>query len=353
MFSSATRIIAITVLLLSLFIQLAAQTREHEETLQNLKDIDVVVKYGQVNGPEEAWQSNLLQKLEDRARQRLWEAEVPIAQDEAHSGRPRLVFTLNLNREIETAPPVLVTVQAFQRVRLWRDSAKELELATWTQNGVGGPMVSPKMVYDVFDGQIAEFLKSYRAVIQTQSQVPTQALADTPAQLNDTPNTFEGLNGTAVFVSVRRNMFDAAPIVSEKLLQEAAETRLKDAGIKVIRYANEMEQAGNARLYIWVKLSPPNVKTWAPPIDVESIFSQWVRLVRDPKRHSEAVTWKSQDSGPYAKTDNGSPVITDEAVLAVVNKQLDEFIKAFKAATPPPQKAQDTIPAFDVVKIFY
>jgi hypothetical protein len=333
--SSSTRILAITVLLLSLFTQLAAQTREHEETLQNLRDIDVVVKYGQVNGPQEEWQSNLLQRLEALARRCLHEEGIPISQDEAHTGRPRLVFTVNLNREIETAPPVLVTVEAFQRVRLWRDSAKELELATWSQNGVGGVLVTEKMVYDVFEGQIAEFLKSYRAVNQSSSRVPTQTVEATAAQSKDAPNTFEGLNSTAVYVAVPRDiLFDGRPPVSQKFLQEAAETRLKDAGIKIIRYGSEAEEAGNARLYIWIKLTPPNMKSWDPPISVESLFSQWVRLVRDPKKQSQAVTWKSKDSGSYAKTDTGASVITDEAVLAVVNKQLDEFIKAFRAPTP-------------------
>jgi len=197
-------------------------------------------------------------------------------------------------------------------------------------------MVTEKMVYDVFDGQVAEFLKSYRAVNSAASQVPTQTVAAKSGELSDTPNTFEGLNSTGVFVAVRPDMlFKGKPPVSQKFLQDAAETRLKDAGIKVIRYTNEAEEAGNARLYIWVKLTPPNMRSWDPPIGVESSFSQWVRLVRDPKRQSEAVTWKSQDSGPYAKTDSGASVITDEAVLAVVNKQLDEFIKVFKTANAP------------------
>jgi hypothetical protein len=336
MFSSTTRILAITVLLLGLITPLAAQTIEHERTLADLRDFDVSVKYGQVNGQEQEWQSNLLQRLEDRARRRLREAGVPIAQDEARAGRPRLIFTVNLNREVETAPPVLVTVVALQRVRLSRDSAKELDLATWGQYGVGGPLVTEKMVYDVFDGQVAEFLKSYGAVNQTPSQVPTQEVADLYVLLDDPPlNAFEGLNSTGVFVAVRPDVsFKGKPPVSQKFLQEAVEARLKEAGIKVIRYANEAEEAGNARLYIWVKLTPPNMKSWAPPIGVESTFSQWVRLVRNPKIRSEATTWKSEDSGPYAKTDSGAPALTDEAVLAVVNKQLDEFIKAFRAATP-------------------
>lgn len=344
MYSSA-RILAITVLLLSLSAQLAAQTAEHAQTLENLRDIDVVVKYGHVDGQQEEWQSNLLQRLEDRARQRLWEAGIPVTQSTEKAGsRPRVVFTINLNKTTETAPPVYVQVAVHQRVRLWRDPAKQLELATWNQGGVGAPMVTEKMVLDVFDGEVAEFFKAYRAANPTTPQVSTQAPADTAPPLSDTPNAFEGLNSTRVFVSVRRDMFffDGGPPIDPKLLQAAAETRLKEAGIKIARDVTEAEQAGHALLYLWVKLSPPNVKTFAPPIGVESIFSQWVRLVRNPKMKSEAVTWTSQDSGPFAKTDNGSLVITNEAVLEVMNRQVDEFIKAFKAASTPPQKAQKT-----------
>jgi hypothetical protein len=341
--NNIVKILSITVLLLSLTVQLAGQTAEKAQTMEGLRDFAVVVKYGHVDGQQEDWQPILLPRLEDRARESLWEAGIPISQSRDEAGnttRPRLVFTIDLRRTT-VGDPVRVEAQIFQRVRLWRDSAKELELATWTMDGVGGPMVTEKMVWDVFNGQLDVFLKTYREVNTTSSQVSTQAVAEKSAQSNGIPNTFEGLNGTGVFVSVRRDiMFDGRPPVSQKLLQEAAETKLKEAGIKVIRYADEAEQAGHANLYVWVKLSPPNVQTWAPPIGIESTFSQWVRLVRDPKKHSEAVTWKSQDSGPFAKTDNGTLVITDQAVLEVVNRQLDEFIKAFKAASPPPQKAQ-------------
>lgn len=334
------KILALTVLLLSLTAQLAAQTTEKANTLEGLSEIGLVVKYGYVDGPQEDWQPILLQRLEDRARESLSEAGISISQSKAE-GRPRLVFTIDLHRE-SVGAPVLVQAQIFQRVRLWRDNAKELELETWTMSGVGGPRVSEKMVFDVFEGQVNEFLKTYREVNQT-SPVSTQAIADKSAQRNGTPNTFEGLNGTRVFVAVRPDIFfDRRPPVSQKLLQQAAETKLQDAGIKVIRYGDEAEKAGHPLLYVWVKLSPPNVQTWDPPIGIETTFSQWVNLVRDPKKHSEAVTWKSEDSGPFAKTDNGSLVITDQAVLDVMNRQLDDFIKAFKATTPSPQKAQNT-----------
>lgn len=338
------KILASTSLLLSLTAQLAAQTVEKAQTMEGLKDIVLVVKYGRLAGHQEEWQSTLLERLETRARHNLEEAEVPVSQsteEPEKTIRPRLVFTVSLSRKPET-DPVRVEGEIFQKVRLWRDSAKELELATWTMYGVGGPMVTEQMVLDVFDGQVAEFIKTYREVNST-SQVSTQGVEDRPAEFSSPPNAFEGLNGTRVFVSVPQDMMlDGRPPVSQKFLQDAAETKLKAAGIKIIRYANEAEAAGHAILQVWVKLSSPNTETWAPPIGVESTFSQWVRLVRDPDKHTEAATWKSQDSGPFAKTDNGLLVITDEAVLKVVNRQLDEFIKAFKTGSARPKKAKKT-----------
>lgn len=336
-------ILALIILLFGLTTQLAAQTMEKAQTMEGLRDIALVVKYGRLNGPQEEWQSNLLERLEERARHSLKEAEIPIAQsteEPSKINRPRLVFTVSLSRKPETEP-VRVEGEIVQKIRLWRDTAKELELATWTMYGVGGPMVNEKMVFDVFDGQVAEFIKTYREVNST-SQVSTQPATDKSAEFSSPPNGFEGLNSTRVFVSIRQDMmFDGGPPVSEKLLQEAVETKLKAAGIKITRSTTQAERSGHALLYVWVKLSPPNTQTWAPPIGVESTFSQWVLLDRDPQKRTEANTWASQDSGPFAKTDNDLPVITDEAVLKVVNRQLDEFIKAFRDASPPPQRAQN------------
>lgn len=326
------RILALIIFSLSLTAQLAAQTAEKAQTMEGLRDIVLEVKYGRLDGKQEEWQSTLLPRLEERARRSLEEAEIPISQSTDEAGktnRPRLVFTVSLSRKPET-DPVRVQSEIFQRVHLWRDSAKELDLATWTMYGVGGPMVSEKMAFDVCDGQVAEFIKTYREVNST-APVSTQPATEKSAEFTSPPNAFEGLNSTRVFVAVRQDtMFDGQP-VSDKLLQDAAEAKLKAAGIKITRSTTQAERSGNALLYVWVKLSPPNTQTWAPPIGVESTFSQWVVLDRDPQKRTEAVTWESQDSGRFAKADDGSSVITDEAVLEVVNKQLDEFIKAFKA----------------------
>jgi hypothetical protein len=329
--SAVTTLLALTICLFGLTAQLAAQPPS-EQTLQGLRGIELVIKYGQVNGQPQEWQSTILQKLEDLAKPRLKEAGVRIEPADETS-RARLVFTITLNRANRTAAPVLVEAALYQRVRLWRDAAKELEVPTWTMGGVGGPEVTEQMLCDVFNEVNNQFLKNYAAMNPTPSEAPREKSSATSAQLSETRHGFEGLNSTGVYVAIRQDMFtDARQAALQKFLQEAAEARLKEAGIKLVRYTNEEEQAGHANLSVWIKLSQPNSETWAPPIGVESKFSQWVRLSRDPKKYTQAVTWETRDQGNFVKNSNGDLVITDELVLELVNKQVDEFIRALKGA---------------------
>lgn len=344
---AVARMLALTVCLFSLSVQLTALASSARpssvETLAGLQDIALIVKYGEVNGPQAEWQATVLEKFETRARQQLKDAGIRVLPpDESSTGRPKLLFTLTLNRVDPTAAPVSIQTELYQRVRLWRDAAKELELPTWTTSGVGGPEVTQKMLSDVFDGQLERFLKDYQSVNAT---VPTEKIPVSSAPLSDNAQGFAGLNSTRLFLSIREDMFsDARQAVLQKFLQEAAETRLKEAGIKVNVYADESDRAGHALLYIWIKLSKPNVQTWAPPIGVESTFSQTVRLARDPKKQSEAATWESRAQGDFVKNSNGDLVVTDDAVLELVNKQVDEFIKALKAASPWPKAQNGTAP---------
>jgi hypothetical protein len=105
-------------------------------------------------------------------------------------------------------------------------------------------------------------------------------------------------------------------------LQNEAEKKCKEAGIPMLKYLRETEGAGRPLLYISIKMTRPNSQS--PAIAIESEFWQRVHPVRDPQLDIYAVTWESQanESGP----------ITDEAVLQVVHRQLDEFIKAYKEA---------------------
>src|SRR6185369_7559939 len=95
------RIPALIILLLSLTAQLAAQTMEKAQTMEGLRDIVLEVKYGRLDGKQEEWQSTLLQRLQERARRSLEEAEIPLSQSTDEPGKtskPRLVFTVSLSR---------------------------------------------------------------------------------------------------------------------------------------------------------------------------------------------------------------------------------------------------------------
>ena len=320
-------IIAASILLLSLFTHISAQNRGDDKTLEGLQNIGLVVQYGNADGLDTAEQPATLQMLQDRARKMLKEAEVPLVEstDEADmKGRPRLVFTVTLNKKTDTAPAVHVESSMYERVRLWRDEKKETDLATWVMDGVGGPTVTQQMLLDVFDGQVKGFVKAYRAVNPNHPPVESGS-ADQAAQLRDNPNTLEGLTGAQLFVSSRSGAFDhpRTPALL-KMLQSEAEKKFKQAGIPLHQYTNESEPAGRPLFYIFITLSGTN--SWRSPIEIESKFWQRVRPVRDPRKDVYAVTWESRAS-------DGGP-INDDAVLQVMNSQLDEFIKAFIAANP-------------------
>ena len=319
--------IAASILLLSLFTHISAQNSGDEKTLEGLQNIGLVVKYGNADALDTAEQPATLQMLQERARKMLKEAEVPLLEstDEVDmNGRPRLVFTVTLNKKTDTAPAVYVESSIYERVRLWRDEKKETDLATWVMDGVGGPTATQQMLLDVFDGQVKGFIKAYRAVNPNRSPAESGS-ADQAAQFSDNPNTLEGLTGAKLFVSSRPGAFDhpRTPALI-KMLQSEAEKKFKQAGIPLHRYGSESEPAGRPLFYIFITLSGAN--SGRSPIEIESKFWQRVRPVRDPRKDVYAVTWES-------KASDGGPV-NDDAVLRVMNSQLDEFIMAFLAVNP-------------------
>ena len=319
--------IAASILLLSLFSHTSAQNRGDDKTLEGLQNLGLVLKYGNADGLDTEEQPATLQMLHDRARKLLKEAEIPLLEstDEAGmKGRPRLVFTVTVNKKTETAPAVYVESSLYERVRLWRDEKKEIDLATWVMGGVGGPTVRPQLLLDVFDEQVKGFVKAYRAANSNRPPVESGS-ADQAAQLRDDPNTLEGLPGVRLFVSSRSGAFDhpRTPALI-KMLQSEAEKKFKQAGISLLQYTNESESVGRPLFYVFITLSGANSMRAA--IEIESKFWQRVRPVRDPRKDLDAVTWESKAS------DNGPN--TDDAVLQVMNSQLDEFIMAFIAANP-------------------
>ncbi len=340
-----TKCILITnILLLSLFTYTSAQNRNANETLEGLKAIGVIVKYGQVDGLEPAMQPTILQTVQDRARARLLAARLPLlpATDETKMvGRPRLVFTLTLKKPSDTPPALLIDGRFYQRVRLDRDAGKEMELATWSM-GTVWPELTPDMLVMLVEKQLDAFIDAYQAMNPVPPRVDTRT-ADPLVQLKDNANALGGLTGIRLLVSLR--FIQLAEQVDKnsarerlkdstfsQTLQTEAENKFKQAGIPLLR--NETERAGRPRFEVSITVGHPNFH--APAIDIGSKLWQDVRLVRDHRKESYVVTWESQTSGGWP--------IDEKTVLHVLNNQLDEFIKAYSAANPscrqPPSESE-------------
>jgi len=323
----AGQILTATTLLLILFTSSAAQNRSAREALEGLREIGVIVKYANADGLEPAMQPSILQMLQDRAKDRLREAEVPLLQaidQRDMAGRPRLVFTVTLNKSTTTAPTIVVDSRLYERVRLSRDPAKEMELATWAWSGTGvASRVMTEMLFQVFDGQLDGFIGKYREVNQSRTTVE-KSIVNPPAQdeVKDA-NPMQGLNGVRLYVSFRPDVTanDNQRAELQKKLQREAEASLVKAGIP--KWVEETERTPEPLLNLLITLSRPNSSRRA--IEVESTFWQQVRPIRDPKKQTYAVTWESQGSDDE---------LTDEGLLRVITSQLDRFIKSYSTANP-------------------
>ena len=321
------KLLTILVLVLTLSAYTAGQNRSAGETLEGLRDIGVVVKYGQVDGFSEATPM-VLQKLQTRAEDRLSEAGVPILKgtNEADmANRSRLVLIITAKDYEGVWSSIDIESRLYERVRLLRDASKETELATWVYGGTGSAQrPSEDLLVRVFDSQLKYFIREYWDVNSTQSVVATPGL---PSRVNDDANFLEGVNAIAVSVRFRRSIRPnpvQRPELEQKLKEEAR-SKLIQSGIRVA--PNWAQPTQPPLLYVFITLNDrPISRSYPPPIEVESEFWQEVRHLRDLRKQTFAVTWEAENN-------NGGP-ITDDVVRQVMNEQLDEFIKAYKIANP-------------------
>ena len=320
-------------LLLCLFPYTVAQYRtdgfkdwEPRKTLEGLRDIEVIVKYGQVDGLETRMRSTILRRLQDRAKDLLKQGEVPIVESDGtgNASRPRLVFTVTLKKPTDPSPVAHIESKLFQRVRLWRDPSQEMELATWSMGGT-----SHQIEYEALSsllGRVTDtFVREYRAANPPSSQVESNTI-DAPTRLKD-GNAFKGLTGIDFMLTPRFiQIADERLKTVSETIQSEAEDRLRQAGIPLLHYAKDTAKVGYPLLNIVITFSPPN--SYAPPIEVKSQFWQKVLPVSDLRKQTYAVTWELQ-------ADDGQPV-TDEVLRRIVNGHVEQFIEAYKDANPKP-----------------
>lgn len=326
-------ILTTSFLLLSFFTYTAAQNRldgfkdwGNRQTLEGLGEIGLIVKYDQVDGLATTIQPSILQMLVERAKNLLRQGEVALLEsiDEANMvGRPRLVVTVTVKKQSDTAPALIIESKLFQRVRLWRDPSQEIELATWSWSA-GSPNVDYEMLSTRFDMQVSAFVKDYQAANAKPPRVENRT-TEPPAQLKGNANALQGLSGIDYITSLEFIEFVDPHLqpLADKLRPET-ENKLKQAGIPLLR-ASDMARAGYPLLKVRVTLNP-NGKSYAHAIEVRTEFWQRVCSVQDLKKYTYTPTWQSH-------TIDGSS-ITEEAVRRLVNSQLDQFIEAYKSANP-------------------
>jgi hypothetical protein len=109
-----------------------------------------------------------------------------------------------------------------------------------------------------------------------------------------------------------------------KMLQDRADQKLKEAGIPILKHMGQTEPAGDPVLVVHIRLQRPHASTTLA--EFETKFWQKVQLSRDPSKKLNAVTWETFGLG--------GPEVTDQLLLALLDDQLNRFIKAFKTANP-------------------
>lgn len=158
--------------------------------------------------------------------------------------------------------------------------------------------------------------------------VTAGAQAQSKAQSKD-PDSLRGLKGVRVTIWFGR----AAAMDAEqrpavlKLLQADAEAKFTKAGIPLVKFAQDFENApGSPHFYLLITLDKPNGYVY--PVVIETRLFQKARLSQDPAVELSVSTWESHSIGVYDIKDT-------ERLRKQVGDEVDEFIKAYLIANPP------------------
>jgi hypothetical protein len=138
-----------------------------ENNLRGLKGIRLVVMFGRAGAIEKDEGAAILKTVEADATAKLQTAGIPLfryADEMEAAGQPLLDVRLTLDKPNGHVYPLVTNVTLYQRVRLTRDSSIEADLATWSQSGIGAPVVTLEMIRQQVGGEIDQFIKDYRAV---------------------------------------------------------------------------------------------------------------------------------------------------------------------------------------------
>jgi hypothetical protein len=135
-----------------------------------------------------------------------------------------------------------------------------------------------------------------------------------------------GLKGVRLVI-----MFGRADAMDEaqrpavlKLLEEDARLKFQKAGIPLLKFANEIEDAGSPQLIVSITLDKPNGNVY--PLVTDMRLLQRVRLVRDPSIEADVPTWQTYGVG--------APQFTVQMIRTQIASEIDQFLDDYFAANP-------------------
>ena len=146
------------------------------------------------------------------------------------------------------------------------------------------------------------------------------------AQSRD-PEGLKGLKGVRLIVMFgRASAMDEAqkPIVL-KLLQDDSKAKFQKAGIPLLEFADEVENAGSPHFIVTITMDKPNGHVF--PVVTRARLLQKVRLSRDASIEMSICTWETDGVGDYELTNL-------EMLRGQVGVAVDQFIAAYREVNP-------------------
>jgi hypothetical protein len=139
-------------------------------------------------------------------------------------------------------------------------------------------------------------------------------------------NSLRGLKGVRLVAMFARAdaIEDAKRAEILKAVEADAKAKLVKAGIPLLTYTNEMEEAGSPTLTVMITCDKMNGFVY--PIVAEIKLRQRVRLTRDPSIEAELDTWRQHGIG--------GPELTMEMLHKMSNQLVDQFVTAYASVNP-------------------
>lgn len=151
----------------------------------------------------------------------------------------------------------------------------------------------------------------------------------TPSTAQSTdPESLKGLKGVRLTIMFGRAkaMDEAQKPIVLKILQDDARAKFQKAGIALLDYANEVQNApGSPHFIVTIIMDIPNGHVF--PVVTKSRLLQKVRLSRDSSIEISVCTWETGGVGEYELTNLNM-------LRTQVGTEVEQFIESYLAANP-------------------